>query len=142
MARLSTTFVAIAALCWGLSGGIGGILLADGWDTFVVAFYRGAIGLLFVLVWLVLSPHASGLANRRLWFWSVMAGLGVAGNFAFYFVSIAEGSVAVAATLMYSAPVFVYLVSFTLRLERSTPRKWAAITLVMVGIMLLTGIND
>ena len=85
----------LAALCWGLSGGIGGILMADGWDAFVVSFYRGAIGLLFVFVWLALRPRGSGLASRRLWFWSAIAGLGVAGNFAFYFVSISEGSVAV-----------------------------------------------
>jgi len=104
--------------------------------------YRGAIGLLFVLVWLALRPHASGLASRQLWLWSALAGLGVAGNFAFYFLSIAEGSVAVAATLMYCAPVFVYLVSFALKLERPTPLKWIAITLVMLGVVLLTGIYD
>jgi hypothetical protein len=40
-------FVVLAALCWGLSGGIGGIHMAGDWDTFVVSFYRGAIGLLF-----------------------------------------------------------------------------------------------
>ena len=132
----------LAALCWGLSGGIGGILMADGWNAYVVSWYRGAIGMLFVLVWLILSPQGNGLANPRLWFWSLIAGLGVAGNFAFYFVSIEEGSVAVAATLMYSAPVFVYLVSFTLKLERSTPFKWAAIAIVMLGIVLLTQIYD
>jgi drug/metabolite transporter (DMT)-like permease len=93
---------------------------ARGWDPVVVSFYRGAIGLLFVLAWLAVRPRGSGLGNPRLWCWSVLAGVGVAGNFAFYFVSIAEGSVAVAATLMYCAPVFVYLVSFTLRLERPT----------------------
>lgn len=135
---LSTTFVALAALFWGLSGGIGGILMADGWDALVVSFYRGTIGLLFVLVWLALRPHGSGLASRRVWFWSAIAGLGVAGNFVFYFVSIAEGSVAVAATLMYCAPVFVYLVSFTLKIERPTLLKWAAIAMVMLGIVLLT----
>ena len=139
---LSTAFVAVAALCWGLSGGIGGILTAQGWDPVVVSFYRGAIGLLFVLVWLALRPRGSGLASRRLWFWSAIAGVGVAGNFAFYFVSIAEGSVAVAATLMYCAPVFVYLVSFTLKLERPTLLKWAAIGTVMLGVVLLTGIYD
>jgi len=137
---MSTAFVALAALCWGLSGGVGGVLMAKGWDAFVVSFYRGAIGLLFVLVWLALRPCGSGLASRRLWFWSAIAGLGVAGNFAFYFVSIAEGSVAVAVTLMYCAPVFVYLVSFALKLERPTPLKWAAIAVVMLGIMLLTRI--
>lgn len=93
------------------------ILMADGWDAFVVSFYRGAIGLLFVLAWLMLSPHGSGLASRRLWFWSAIACFGVAGNFSFYLVSIAQSGVAVAATLMYCAPVFVYLVSFGLKLE-------------------------
>lgn len=139
---MSTAFVILAALCWGLSGGIGGILMADGWDAFVVSLYRGAIGLLFVLVWLALRPRGSGLASRRLWGWSAIAGLGVAGNFAFYFVSIAEGSVAVAATLMYCAPVFVYLVSFAFKLESPTPLKWAAIAVVMLGVVLLTRIYD
>jgi drug/metabolite transporter (DMT)-like permease len=131
--------VALAAFCWGLSGGIGGMLMASGWDAFVVAFYRGAIGLLFVLVWLAIRPRDSGLASRRLWLWSVIAGLGVAGNFTFYFLSIAEGGVAVAVTLMYCAPVFVYLVSFAVKLESATPLKWAAIAVVMLGVMLLTG---
>lgn len=139
-ASLSTALVVTAAFFWGLSGGIGAILMTEGWGAFVVAFYRGAIGFLFVLVWLLLRPHNSGLANRRLWFWSMVAGLGIAGNFAFYFLSIAEGSVAVAATLMYCAPVFVYLISFALRLETATPLKWAAIAMVMLGILLLTRI--
>ncbi len=142
MVGARTAFVALAALCWGMSGGIGGILMADGWNSFVVALYRGAFGLLFVLVWLILRPRRSGLGSRRLWFWSVIAGIGVAGNFAFYFVSIAKGSVAVAVTLMYSAPVFVYLVSFALKLERPTAPKWAAIGVVMLGIALLTQVYD
>lgn len=137
-----TTFVVLAALFWGVSGGIGGILMADGWDPFVVSLYRGAIGLACVLVWLVLRPGDNGFSNRRLWLWSAVAGLGVAGNFSFYFVSIAEGSVAVAATLMYSAPVFVYLVSFAFGLERPTVSKVSAIVVVMVGIVLLTQIYD
>lgn len=140
--NLSTALVALAALCWGLSGGIGGILTGQGWDPVVVSFYRGAIGLVFVLVWLALRPHGSGLGELRLWFWSAIAGVGVAGNFAFYFVSIAEGSVAVAATLMYCAPVFVYLASFTLKLERPTLFKWAAIGMVLFGVVLLTGIYE
>lgn len=138
MAGASLMFVVLAAFFWGLSGGIAGMLMADGWDPFVVSFYRGAVGLLFVLAWLALRPRGSGLTNPRLWLWSAIAGLGVAGNFAFYFVSISAGSVAVAVTLMYCAPVFVYLVSFALGLERPTLLKWVAIALVLVGIVLLT----
>lgn len=142
MIGASTAFVALAALCWGLAGGIGGMLMAAGWDPSVVTLYRGAIGLLCVLVWLALRPRASGLGDRRVWFWSAIAGLGVAGNFTFYFLSISEGSVAVAATLMYCAPVFVYLVSFALKLESPTALKGTAIVVVMLGIVLLTQIYD
>ena len=135
-------FVVLAAMCWGLAGGIGGILTAEGWSSLVVSFYRGLIGLLFVLIWLALRPHNSGLGNWRLWGWSILAGVGVAGNFAFYFRSIAEGSVAVAVTLMYCAPVFVFLISFVLKLERASLFKWCAMAMVIMGVMLLTGLYD
>lgn len=142
MAGASSAFVALAAIFWGLAGGIGGILIEDGWEPSVVSFYRGFIGLVFVLVWLGLRPHRSGLANKQLWLWAAIAGLGVAGNFTFYFISIEHGNVAVAATLMYCAPVFVYFISFALRLEKPTALKWAAIALVMLGIVLLTRLYE
>ncbi|MFW5825028.1 MAG: DMT family transporter [Marinobacter sp.] len=132
--------VMLAALCWGVAGGMGGLLIDKGWHPLVASFYRGAVGLLFVLVWLALHPQGSGLGNPRLWLWSGLAGLGVAGNFSFYFLSIEAGSLPVAATLMYSAPVFVYLVSFGLGLEKPTLLKGAAIALVLTGIVLLTGL--
>jgi len=90
-----TILVVLAAFSGGLSGGIGGILLGAGWDPFVVSFHRGAIGLLVILAWLRLRPRESGLGSAKLWLWSALAGLGVAGNFSFYFISIDEGSVAV-----------------------------------------------
>ena len=142
MLSKSSMFIVLAAFFWGLSGGIAGILLDDGWDASVVTFYRGAVGLLFALLWLLLQRKHSGLRNKQLWFWSVIAGLGVAGNFTFYFISIDHGNVAVAATLMYCAPIFVYLISFVLKLEKSTAGKWVAIALVMLGIAMLTKLYE
>lgn len=135
-------FVTLAALCWGLSGGIGGILMASGWAPCTVAFYQGAIGLLMFLTWLMLSPLDSGLKNYKLWCWSAIAGVAVAGNFSFYFVSVAHCSIAVAATLMYSSPVLIYLLSFALKLEIPTTLRLAAIAMVVFGIILLTRIYD
>ncbi len=142
MKRFSTVFVMLAAFCWGISGGIGGVLITAGWSPFVVSFYRGSVGFFFVLLWLILRPKGSGLKNPRVWVWSAIAGLGVAGNFSFYFVSISHGSVAIAATLMYCAPVFVYLLSFVLKFERPTMPKWIAIAVVLAGIVLLTQIYN
>ncbi|GEN50753.1 DMT family transporter [Alkalibacterium pelagium] len=127
--------VMIAAVLWGLSGGLGGFLMDRGWDPLVIAFYRGAVGLIFIGIWLILRPVKW---SRKMLLWSLVAGLGVAGNFIFYFVSISEGSIAVAATLMYTAPIFVLLTSFILRLEKPTVFKWLAILSVTVGVVLMT----
>ncbi|MFC4261170.1 DMT family transporter [Marinobacter lacisalsi] len=137
-----SVLVVLAAICWGLAGGLGGWLMADGWDPYVLAFYRGATGLVCIALWVGLRPVTTDFTNPRLWFWSVVAGLGVAGNFTFYFLSISKGSVAVAATLMYCAPVFVYILSFILKLERLTPLKGVAILLVTLGIVLLTRVYN
>jgi len=59
MTRVSTAFVILAALFWGPAGGTGGILIEDGWDPLAVSLYRGAIGLLFVLVRLAVRPRRS-----------------------------------------------------------------------------------
>lgn len=142
LAITGTLLVAVAALCWGLAGGVGGLLVSHGWDPLLVSFYRGAIGLLFVAIWLAARRQASGLSDYRLWAWSLLAGLGVAGNFGFYFISIAQGSIAVAATLMYCAPLFVYLISFATGLEKPTAPKWATMPLVILGIVLLTQIDE
>lgn len=140
--RLGPFLVAIAAFFWGISGGVGAVLTSNGWSGLLLAFARGAVGLLFVLVWLAIRPDRKGLSSPALWGWSLLAGVGVGGNFSFYFISIGEGSVAVAATLMYCAPVYVYLISFALKLEQPSAVKWAAIVTVLLGVVLLTGLHD
>lgn len=142
MPGINALLIMLASLGWGLSGGIAGILMDAGWQPLVISFYRGTIGLVFAATWLALRPHGSHFTSCRLWIGSAIAGLGVAGNFTFYFISIAQGSVAVAATLMYCAPVFVYLASFACGLERPTRLKWGAIATTLLGIVLLTRVYD
>lgn len=131
--------VILAAICWGISGGIADILMDKGWDPLVISLYRGAVGFICFFVWFLLRFRQNRGVSTRIWIWSFLAGVGVAGNFTFYFLSIQASSVAIAATLMYTAPVFVLLISFLLRLERSTWFKWCCIMGVLLGIILLTG---
>ncbi|MFC7063380.1 DMT family transporter [Halobacillus seohaensis] len=131
--------VMLAAICWGISGGIADILMNKGWDPIVISFYRGAVGFICFFAWFLFRFRQNWIISTRLYVWSLLAGIGVAGNFTFYFISIEASSVAVAATLMYTAPVFVLLISFLLRIEYSTWFKWGCITGVLMGIILLTG---
>lgn len=131
--------VMLAAICWGISGGIADVLMNKGWDPVVISFYRGAIGLACFFIWFVFHLKQNWVTSPRFYIWAILAGFGVAGNFTFYFLSIQASSVAVASTLMYTAPVFVLLISFLLRIERSTWFKWGCISGVLMGIILLTG---
>ncbi|MCC5893902.1 MAG: EamA family transporter [Alkalibacterium sp.] len=128
-------FVIVAAIFWGLSGGLSGFLMDKGWDPLVIAFYRGFIGLICISIWYAFKPTRW---NKQMLLWSVVAGLGVAGNFIFYNLSIAEASIAIAATLMYTAPIFVLLISFIFKIEKATLFKWLAILSVMIGVVLMT----
>ncbi|MGR9050515.1 DMT family transporter [Halobacillus faecis] len=131
--------VMLAAIGWGISGGIADILMEKGWDPVVISFYRGAVGFICFLAWLLTNVKQNWTFSRRLYLWATLAGLGVAGNFTSYFLSIEASSIAVAATLMYTAPVFVLLISFLLGIERSNWFKWGCILGVLLGIILLTG---
>ncbi|WP_181348047.1 DMT family transporter [Thalassobacillus sp. CUG 92003] len=131
--------VMLAAICWGISGGIADILITKGWDPIVISLYRGLVGFICFLGWILFRFRQNWIFSTRLYIWSLLAGFGVAGNFTFYFLSIQASSVAVAATLMYTAPVFVLLISFLLRIERSSWFKWGCIFGVLMGIILLTG---
>ncbi|WP_226577793.1 DMT family transporter [Halobacillus litoralis] len=134
-------FVIIAAVLWGVTGGLAGILMERGWNPLVISFYRGAVGFVCLFLWFLIHPkrYAQGDCKKTI-LWSILAGVGVVGNFSFYFISISESGVAVASTLMYTAPVFVFMISFVFFNERATLFKIMAILVVMGGISMLTNI--
>jgi len=138
---IGPALVMLAAFLWGISGGLAGLLMDHDWSPAVVTFYRGAVGLVCLLIgWLPHTVRHVRHINRRLLAWAVLAGLGVAGNLTFYAIAIDRTSVAIAATLMYTAPVHVFAVACLTGNERPTLGKGLAIALVMIGIVLLTDV--
>ena len=136
----STVLVMLAALFWGISGAIAEILMDKGWNPLVISFYRGFVGFLFFFIWSLLKWRGQWIPSVRFSLWSILAGIGVVGNFTFYFLSIEEASISVSVTLMYTAPIFTLLTALLLGFERSTPFKWLSVLLVLTGIALLTGL--
>jgi drug/metabolite transporter (DMT)-like permease len=111
-----------------------------GWDPIVLSFYRGALTWAFAVLWLLRSSDRRGLGSAALWGWSALAGFGVAAAFACYFVAMQSGGVAIAATLLYCAPIYVFLGAFLCRVERLTTGKLLGLALVVLGVALLSGL--
>lgn len=135
---MGIVLVILAAFLWGVSGGIAAVLMERGWDPLVVSFFRGAIGFLCFAAWWLARLQTVPRPDRRTILWATLAGIGVAGNFTFYFLSISYSNVAVAVTLMYTAPIYVYLISLATGSARLTPGFVVAIAAVLFGVALLT----
>ncbi|MFN2381596.1 MAG: DMT family transporter [Guyparkeria sp.] len=135
---MGIVLVMLAALLWGVSGGIAAILIERGWDPLVVSFYRGVVGFACFAAWWLARFAVIPFPGRRAILWSALAGLGVAGNFIFYFLAISQANVAVAVTLMYTAPIYVCLVSVAAGSVRLNPGFVVAIGAVLLGVALLT----
>lgn len=132
--------ICFAATLWGAAGGVGGILVDQGWNPIVISLYRGVLTLVFAVIWCLASRDIRGFTQIRLWGWSSLAGVGVAGAFSFYFLAMQASGVAVAATLLYSAPIFVYLTGLLIGTELLQRSKVVGVTLVFFGVTLLTGV--
>jgi drug/metabolite transporter (DMT)-like permease len=135
---MGLALVMLAGFLWGVSGGIAAVLMERGWDPLVVSFYRGAIGFLCFAAWWLARFATIPRPDRRTILWAALAGLGVAGNFTFYFLSISHANVALAVTLMYTAPVYVYLISLATGAVRLTAGFVVAIVSILLGVALLT----
>ncbi len=139
MRRSGIILIMVSAFFWGISAGIGTYLINNGHPPLVVSFLRGFLGLPFFVIW------AFKMSLRRVFQWnkwSWLAGAGVVGNFTFYLLSIEAASLPIATTLMYTAPVFVLLVSLLSGYEKSNLSKWLHVGAVMIGIVLLTQVYD
>ena len=134
--------VILAAVTWGIGGGIAGLLIDRDWSPPTIAGFRALVGLIFMIALLLILKKVSFKFNKLLIFWSITAGIGLAGNMGFYFLSISETNVPVAATLMYTAPIFVIIISILFRIEIITFFKALSSAIVVFGIMLLTGVFE
>ncbi|MBB4636230.1 DMT family transporter [Longimicrobium terrae] len=138
---MGTLFVTVAAVLWGLMGPVTRIALAEGLTPLEIAFWRGMLagGLFAVHAVVIQRPW---LQKRDVPMVIAFGLTGVAGLLATYSLAVEAGGAALAAILLYTAPVWVALFSVLFLAERMTGRKLAALalaTLGVAGIALSTG---
>jgi DME family drug/metabolite transporter len=126
-------FVAVAAVLWGLLGPVTRIALREGMGAVEVAFWRA------LLAAALFGVHALAIRRVRLERRDVPSVLafgvvGVAGLLACYSRAVETGGAALAAILLYTAPVWVALLSALFLGERMTRRKLLALVIATAGV--------
>lgn len=133
-------YIIAGASLWGLIGLFVKGLAATGFTSMqIVALRSICSSLCLTLLLTVTKPSAFKIQLKDLW---MFVGTGVLSltffNFC-YFKCIDTGSLAVAALLLYTAPIFVMLLSLVLFQEAFTKAKGIAMLCAFLGCALITG---
>jgi DME family drug/metabolite transporter len=126
-------FVILAAFCWGGIGPVSRYAFSQGMAPLEVAFWRALFG------WIVFGLHAVKMkqtrVKRRDLPWVLAFGLwGVSLFYASYLLAIEQGGAALAAVLLYTAPLWVAILARIFLGEKLTPLKILCVFLGMGGV--------
>ena len=134
-------YIITAAVCWGLIGLFVRTLAAHGFSSMQMVALRSLAAAICVTLPLLRSGRAFlRIRLRDLW---LFAGTGICSLVFFnycYFNAMQQTSLAVAALLLYTAPVFVMLMSLVCFGEAFTRTKALALLLTFSGCACVTGV--
>ncbi len=133
--------VVLAAVLWGLISPFVRQLSARGMDSLQICAIRFLLAAVLLLGWILVRDRAAlRIRLRDLW---CFVGTGIVSLAFFswcYFTTIRVSEVSIAVVLLYTAPVFVILLSALLFGERITPWKLLALALTFLGTVLVAGL--
>lgn len=134
-------FVAAAAVLWGMISIFVRGLASFGFSSWQISAIRVVLGAAILIGYVVITDKK--LLKIKLTDIKYFIGTGILSIVFFnwcYFSAITETSVAVAAILLYTAPVFVTVLAVLVFKEKFTLGKGVALATTFVGCALVTGI--
>ncbi|HLA24357.1 MAG TPA: EamA family transporter [bacterium] len=127
-----------AAAIWGSIGVAGRIAFGAGVDPLETAFFRAAIAFLAIAAGVAISNRPLLHVRRGdLWLFAAFGTVSIAAFFFVYLYAISRTSVATAAILLYTAPIWVIVLSSVLFREPLTRGKVLAVVLAFAGCALV-----
>lgn len=141
--KLSVIYILIAATLWGCIGIFYQQLSDIGFSRLQVVFLRVMTAAVLMAGYLLVrDPSWFRIRLRDCW---MFVGTGIVSlaffNFC-YFSAMTEISYSAAATLLYTAPIFVVLLSSLLFSDRLTWRVGVCVLLTFLGCVLVTGVTN
>ena len=130
-----------AASLWGLIGLFSYILIFYEFSPLQIVAVRTTVGAVFMTALLLIrSPRELIIRPRDIWMFIGTGILSVVLFNLFFLTTFTLSSLAVAVLLLYTAPVFVMLLSVLLFKERLTRQKLLALASTVLGCLFLSGV--
>jgi drug/metabolite transporter, DME family len=139
--KIAFLFIAIGASLWGIIGYFVKELASTGFTPLQIVFLRAISAFIFFSIWIII--YRPGLLKIKLkdsWYFFGTGVLSVSFFNWCYFTTIQHSSLAIAAILLYTAPVFVLLISIFVFKEKLTWQKLTALFITFLGCMFVSSI--
>lgn len=104
------------------------------WQLYVV---RSAIAIAMLLVWLGLSQRSSTWLQLTWDRWTLLRSAALTLMWIAFYAALPHVSLSLAALALYTAPLFIALLSAKVLREQVNPRRWMAIALGFLGVLLI-----
>ncbi len=133
--------VILGAALWASLGLFYTQIFAAGLSPLTAAFFRAALGAVLILGWLTLRrQHLRQPGWRDVRFFAVFGVIGIGAFYLVYAGAVDLIGMGIAAVLMYTAPLWVSVISVLFLRESWSRRKGLALMLVIGGVSLVAGL--
>lgn len=133
-------YIVLAGLLWGTSGIFVKFLTPYGFKATELSLIRGTISFLSMLAYaLVFDRDILKIGTANL-IYAALIGITLYGTATLYYSSMQLTSVSTAVVLMYTAPIYVTIVSVAFLGEKTCRLKNISIGMMLVGCALVSGI--
>lgn len=130
-------FIITAATCWGFIGIFSSLAFSQGMGPMEVAFWRAAITGMFFGAQAV-KKKETRIDKKDFPLFLAFALLGISLFYISYQFAVKTGGAAFASVLLYTAPAWVVICSYFIYKEKLTLLKIMAVTLVILGVFLIS----
>ncbi len=140
MKKSGLIYIILASILWGTSGLFVRVLAPYDMTSLQMTFIRGLVAFICMGVFLLITDRSLIKTNFGEILLFIGSGLSFFLTATCYFQSMQLTSVSTAVVLMYTAPIFVMIYSVTFLGEKLSTRKVIAVTGMLVGCCLVSGI--
>jgi drug/metabolite transporter (DMT)-like permease len=127
--------IIIAAVLWSMAGIFAKQI--QGMSAQSIVFYRVLLAFVIFFIFILISGNLKIIELKDKKIYLILFGILQAGTMLTFFISLLKGSVSIAVLLLYTAPVYITLLSPWLLKERSTKKGIIALVLSIIGILLI-----
>ena len=127
--------IIIAAVLWSLAGIFAKQI--HGMSAQSIIFYRVVLAFVIFFVFIVISGNLKIIELKDKKIYLIIFGILQAGTMLTFFISLLKASVSIAVLLLYTAPVYITILSPWILKEKSTKKGIIALFLSILGILLI-----